>query len=64
MFPAMRDSGCAGTGLGNSSGVSSNSKIRSEDAIAVWMMLNFSAMSRMGSKNFCRYIKNATKTPN
>ena len=43
--------------------VSSNVKMRSEEAIAAWRTLNFSDMSLIGRKNRCEYWRNATSDP-
>ena len=38
-------------------------KIRSDEAIAPWRMLNFSERSLIGRKNRCAYCRNATSDP-
>ena len=61
-----RAAGMAGTAASGdliSTGVSSRPKMRSDDAIADCMTLNFSDRSLIGRKNCCAYPMNATSEP-
>ena len=58
---AGRATGFAGDST--TTGSSSSLKMRSDDAIADWRMLNFSDMSLMGRKNLCEYCRKATSAP-
>jgi hypothetical protein len=44
-------------------GSSISLKMRSDDAIAAWRMLNFSDMSEIGRKKRCEYSRKATSDP-
>ena len=64
MCPAAwrgRATGCCGEVT--ATGSSSSLKMRSDDAIADCMMLNFSDMSLIGRKKRCEYCRNATSPP-
>ncbi len=58
---AVRAAGAGGDATVTS--VSRSLKIRSEDAMAPWRMLNFSERSLMGRKNFSEYWMKATSPP-